>query len=61
MIGEPSLRTGIRCRIRAVTIGLVEDDDSELAVIAEFLKDNFEDIGSKLGERLAEAYGNEVL
>ena len=48
-------------QISAVTIGLVEDDDSELAVIAEFLKDNFEDIGSKLGERLAEAYGNEVL
>lgn len=47
-------------QISARLIEQCEDDD-DTALIAGFLKDNFDDVGEKIAGRLAEAYGNEVI
>lgn len=48
-------------QISAVKIEAYEDDDSAFALVADFLKDNLDDIGKKLSAKLAQTYGDEVL
>lgn len=48
-------------QISANLIEVIDTDDSNQALIAEFLKDSFDDIGKKIATRLAETYGDDVL
>ena len=48
-------------QIAASSIEVVESEDTGKAFIAEFLKDIFDGVGEKLAQRLAEAYGDEVI
>lgn len=48
-------------QITAGSIELIETDENDEVLIAGFLKDNFDSVGEKLAQRLAAAYGNEVL
>lgn len=48
-------------QISAAFIEAVDDEDTDKAQIAAFLKDTFDGVGEKTAKRLAETYGDEVL